>query len=133
MNMKQMLIGSCLLAGFTGGSIVLLEQESPPTIAWDQAQACQLKVVAIRIAQESRYFLEEISTGAIFIYASEGAWQKPVIALGGTMMARCAFDMNVRYTDHVSVTEVVEKGAHNQQGTQLNLPSYGYLLAPVHG
>lgn len=72
----------------------------PPSIDWNTADTCILKLVAYKTSKASYYWMEEIGTGAIFEFNSLGGRRIPTKKLGFKITSKCAFVMNVRVTNH---------------------------------
>jgi len=74
---------SVAISGCEGGK--------PPAAspAWDGQSECTLRLVAYRTSKSSKYYLEEVGTGALFCMSQLGGRRIPTIELGGTVKSRC--------------------------------------------
>jgi hypothetical protein len=64
--------------------------ESSPS-AWDGQAECTLRLVAYKTSKHSKYYLEEVGTGALFYMSQLGGRRIPTTELGGTVKSRCGY------------------------------------------
>jgi hypothetical protein len=97
-------------------------------IDWKTAQACELRLVAYKVQKAGYYYLEEVSTGAVFSFRPQGTWQFPTIALGESVQSLCVYDMNIRRTQWYEKEKSIARQNLHRDKVSKSLPDFEYLL-----
>ena len=99
----------------------------PMDSAWSSQPSCTLRLVAYRTSKSSKYYMEEVETGALFYMNSLGGRRIPTIPLGGTIQSRCGYSKDgKRITEFYNYRTSIVK--HTTGTVVRSLSGYDHLF-----
>lgn len=94
--------------------------------SWSKSPTCTLRLVAYRTSKHSKYVLEEVGAGHIFIMTGLGGRRIPTLQLGEYIISKCAYDSDgQRITEFEYYRQSIV--IHTTGNVFRHLPGYAYL------
>lgn len=102
--------------------------ESLPIVDWNQAQDCQLKLVAYKTSKHSKYWMEDEKTKTIFYFHSLGGRRIPTISLGESIKSKCMIYNNQFITQFEQYKTSIVQNPNTGITDIKTLDGYEYLV-----